>query len=169
MKTLIAQAGRRAHVICLDGWLRPYAERDLAPDLLGRYNMDKAAQELAPLLGAREDITLAESIYERTSRSFLPRPLEHVIRPDDLVIIEGAPALFLEALFESENASTLYVDAELNTLKDRFWALNESRGRSEKQISELFEHRYMSELGLIERCKGHSDFIFNERGVYDCQ
>ena len=169
VKFLIAHAGRRAHVICLDGWLHPYPERDLASDLLGRYNMDKAAQELTPLLGARSDITIAEFIYERTGRSFLPRPLEHVIRPDDLIIIEGAPALFLEDLVESDSAITLYVDAELTSLKDRFWALNESRGKVDNQISELFENRYMPELSLIELCKGNSDFIFNERGIHDCQ
>jgi D,D-heptose 1,7-bisphosphate phosphatase len=169
VKFLTAQAGRPAHVICLDGWLHPYAERDQAPDLLGRYNMAMAAQELTPLLGARDDITVAEFIYERIGRSFLPKPLKHNIGPDDLVILEGCPALFMETLCESESASTLYIDAELTTLKDRFWALNESRGRSDKQICELFENRYMPELALIERCKGHSDFIFNERGVHDCQ
>ena len=40
-----------------------------ASDLLGRYNMDKAAQELTPYW-ARDDITIAEFIYERTGRSF---------------------------------------------------------------------------------------------------
>ena len=45
----------------------------------------------------------------------------------------------LEDLVESDSAITLYVDAELTSLKDRFWALNESRGKVDNQISELFE------------------------------
>jgi histidinol-phosphate phosphatase family protein len=94
---LVRCTGRVAHVVSLDGWLRPPAERVEGSGVLARYDIDVALAVLVPLLRTSERQWVRFPVYDRHDRR-ASQGAPSSIGTDDLLIVEGVPALMSEAL-----------------------------------------------------------------------
>jgi len=97
MAEQLGAAGRFVHVLPLDGWLRPINQRPEGGGVRDRYDMEAIMAALKPILedGGRHWLPLP--LYERKSRSARLGPVRS-IGPDDVLIVEGVPALMDPAL-----------------------------------------------------------------------
>ncbi len=98
LRELLHAAGARAHVVALDAWLQPPDRRPEGSGVLARYNSARAAEELVAVLDSAERQTLQASVYDRASRNVLRHRRQLSIGRDDIVLVEGVPALLIEAL-----------------------------------------------------------------------
>jgi pantothenate kinase len=88
------------HIFSLDGWLRPAGERPEGEGVVARYDMNAVRAVLAPLLetGSRHWVAIPE--YDRSTRAARPGP-RRTIGPQDVLIVEGVPALMDDFLVEN--------------------------------------------------------------------
>lgn len=98
LKELLHGFGRRAHVVSLDGWLRPAQERPEGAGVLARFDTERMLRELSEIVHSRDRLPLRVSVYDRATRGMLGQALDLSIGPDDVLIVEGVPALLLEPL-----------------------------------------------------------------------
>src|SRR5262249_37836368 len=89
--------GRTAHVVSLDGWLRPVAQRPEDGGVLLRYNLDVAHDALDELRRTERRVTRSLPVYDRATRLSQAGPSVSVGQ-DDTLIVEGVPALIDERL-----------------------------------------------------------------------
>ncbi|MBO9688670.1 MAG: HAD-IIIA family hydrolase [Mitsuaria chitosanitabida] len=105
---LAAAAGRKAHVLSLDGWLRPAAARTEGSGVLNRYDLDAALATITPLLRAEGRQWIRVPVYDRHDRQARATTTTS-IGPDDLLIVEGVPALMCSPLVASADVR-LFID-----------------------------------------------------------
>lgn len=108
LSEMIGDSGRQAHVISLDGWLKPVEFRKEGDGVMGRYDMEAVNGLLLPLIRSQSRHALSIPQYERKGRSFL-KPVLHSIGPNDLLILEGVPALMDNSLLD-HSVVRIYVD-----------------------------------------------------------
>ena len=119
LKELFSVYGRKAHVISLDGWLKPQARRNPSDGVLDRYDLSNAHTELAKLANAKGRIEFWEPIYDRSMRAFLAHMQRHSIGPDDILLIEGVPALHLPLVASVDRTFRLYLQVHEDTRQRR--------------------------------------------------
>ena len=144
LKEMIVETGRQAHVISLDGWLKPAEHRTEGQGVVARYDMREAVQTIASLSKSktREMITLNQ--YERKSREFI-NPISLSIGPDDLVIVEGVTALLDKDLLGVADVKVFVDEMRIKRLKqDYAW-----RGWSQKDFDSIVISREEDEVPLI--------------------
>lgn len=89
LRRLLAARGLRSRIVHADNWIRSHADR--SEGLLGRYDMDGLQAGLAGWLGGA-DAVFDEPGYDRLRSESRPgRPV--AVRADEVVIIEGVPAI----------------------------------------------------------------------------
>jgi len=139
-------SGWVVHVLSLDSWLQPIDQRPEGGGVLNRYDMQAVLSTLTPILeGGRHWIQLP--FYERMSRT-LKSGLQHSIGPEDLIILEGVPALLEPALIDSADIR-VFVDVDddnrVRRLKDDYtW-----RGASWDDVETRLHSRDRDELPAV--------------------
>ncbi|MGV8934022.1 MAG: HAD-IIIA family hydrolase [Gallionellaceae bacterium] len=104
----LSAAGRIAHVLSLDGWLQPIANRTEGAGVLKRYDLARLFSSLMPLLHSRGREGLMVPRYERKSRTILSSiPIS--VGPEDVLIVEGVPALMNTPLLDAATVR-LFID-----------------------------------------------------------
>lgn len=93
LKELMTGFGRTAHVLPLDSWLKPAAERAEGGGVASRFDLEAALAVIRPLVAASNRTTLLLPVYDRARRVLLPNQLYCSVAPDDLLIVEGVAAL----------------------------------------------------------------------------
>lgn len=151
LKELLAMLGKNAHVISLDGWLKPGSERAEGTGVLNRYNLAAAVSRLAEIAGATQRVEFEEPVYDRFTRTIASHGQRHSVGTDDLLIIEGVPALCLPALTPPARTLRLFIneseDIRLKRLKDDYTA----RGYTEDKTTEVLNSRASDETATIRR------------------
>lgn len=138
LREIMATAGRVAHVICLDAWLRPAATDGQQAGVLSRYDMEAAGKSLLPLLLARDRWSACIPQLQWDSlRS---------IGPDDLVIVEGVTALMDDALLARASVR-IYVDTPAEIQRQRL--AMEGDQRDKERTSEAATLRSQIQNDLI--------------------
>ena len=155
LKEIAAGCGRRAHVISLDGWLRPLAERPEGDGVLARFDLDRAVRDIAAAVGASRHLSVRWPRHDRSTRTIGPGPTQ-TIAPDDLLIVEGVPALLHAGLRELADWRVQIVIAEAQRRK-RFELDYRSRGRDAASIDALFAAREADETPVILAAGSHAD------------
>jgi uridine kinase len=80
------------------------------------------------------------------------------IRPDDVVIFEGVPALAIEPLRHAA-VSTFHVEASEPVRHARFTREYRWRGLPDPEIEALYRERETDEHAFIRDCASHADGV----------
>lgn len=154
MAELIAATGRTAHVVSLDGWLRPVEARVDGAGVLGRYDLAAALDSLLPILTAESRRWVRFPEHERKTRTIRPGILRS-IGPDDFLIVEGVTALMDNSLL-AHAAVRVYVDVPDDIRHSRLLADFGWRGDSQSETERRIASRDLDELPLIRASAAHS-------------
>jgi D,D-heptose 1,7-bisphosphate phosphatase len=115
----LSSLGKTVHVVSMDGWLKPVHARNEGGGVMARYDLAALKAVLGPLMeGGEKRFWFTPQCYERKSRTVsLRQPAS--IGPEDIVILEGVPALMDEDLVRVAAVRVL-VEADEDTRLSRF-------------------------------------------------
>ena len=145
---LASAAGARAHVLSLDAWLRPAEHRAEGDGVLSRFDVERASSDIASIVDSTERKQLRVHVYDRLSRSMLRHERLYSIGRDDIVIVEGVPALLIEPLRRRAQL-TLYVEVSEDERETRLHASYDVRGWDTERIGALLASREADEVPLV--------------------
>lgn len=112
LKELLHVLGRQAHVVSLDGWIKPRSERAASTGVCGRFGLAAAETTISAAASSGSRIVLSEPIFGCDDSA---QSIEHSVGPDDVLIVEGVSALLMGELLVLPGAVKVYVDVEANT------------------------------------------------------
>jgi D,D-heptose 1,7-bisphosphate phosphatase len=158
LKELVELRGRRAHVISLDSFLHPSEHRLEGEGVLARYDMARACDELLGVAAATTRTRLAVDVYHRGTRRMLGRRRELSIGAQDMLIVEGVPAL-LDPVLGQAPAWRVFVDVDPALRRERFVVDYRSRGRSGDQIDALWTSREQDETPVVAASRHVADDV----------
>jgi histidinol-phosphate phosphatase family protein len=159
LKELLHALGRQAHVVSLDGWLKPKSERAEGVGVRERFDLAAAAATIAGAAGSDSRIVLTEPLYDRLGGNAGHQRIEHSVGPDDVLIVEGVPALLMDELLALPDAMRIYMEISRDIRNER---LNQDygwRGTSAAQQVATLAARELDEIPIIEQSRIVADFI----------
>lgn len=147
LKEQLADLGRTVHIVCIDGWLRPAAQRQEGQGVMARYDLVGLEAALAPLWLGGGRHRLEVPLYDRDARR-ATGSLPLSVGPDDLVIVEGVPALLSEALCAAA-AVRIFVDCDDGLRHSRLQADYLQRQPPAADLEHLLRSRELDELPAV--------------------
>ncbi len=159
LSELIGESGRKAHVVSLDGWLKPVERRSEGEGVAGRYDMDAIEELLLPLMMSKSRHIINVPQYERKSRS-LQGSIAYSIGPDDLLIVEGVIALVNNQFIEHASVR-IYVDVPDEVRASRLKEDYAWRDENQADFEERLISREIDEVPIIRAsaaCATHRVF-----------
>jgi len=144
LKELLSTLSIEAHVIGLDAWLRPAAERLEGQGVLQRYDMTEAERVLGSVARSALRVTLETAVHDRKARAAHRHLLRHSIGPDDVLIVEGVTALLSSPLRQLAQLR-LHVEAPESKRLDRLRADYAWRGLPAPETERLLAARATDE------------------------
>jgi uridine kinase len=162
LKELLAAFGRTAHVLSLDSWLKPAGERTEGAGVLSRFDVDSAVAALAPVVASTVRCNLSVPVYDRSTRRQHLRPITMSVGADDVLIVEGVPALLIPAL-GTMAALKVHLDVPEADRVDRLRADYGWRGYAEPSVEALLESRSRDETVPILEAAKLADFVVSSR------
>jgi histidinol-phosphate phosphatase family protein len=159
LKELLHNLGRQAHVISLDGWLKPKADRIEGSGVRERFDLARASVAIGAASNSNYRVELEEPLHDRLSHKTGTQSIKHSVGPEDILIVEGVPALLMEDLFDLPNVLKIYVDVardnrEMRLKKDYTW-----RGTSAKEQLALMTARDIDETPEVEQSRISAHFV----------
>ncbi|MBB3195174.1 HAD-IIIA family hydrolase [Roseateles terrae] len=143
----LRDARTAVHVLSLDGWLRPAAQRAEGGGVLQRYDLDAFKATLMPVLASSARHVIQVPSYARKSREVLPgRPVS--IGPQDLLIVEGVPALMDDALNALADVR-VFLDLPDDERRARLTADYVWRGENDTDLQHRLDSRERDELPAV--------------------
>lgn len=161
LKELLHALGREAHVVSLDGWLKPKTEREEGKGVCARFDLATASDVISAAFGSTTRTVLCESLYDRAVYSPGSHRIEHSIGPDDVLIVEGVPALLLSELVSLPKTVKVYVDIASVTRDERLRNDYSWRGASLGDQSLVQASREFDETPIVEQSRKFADFVVN--------
>lgn len=159
LKELLHALRCQAHVISLDGWLKPNSDRKEGCGVRERYDLDVASAAIATAASSNSRVILSEPIYDRRSRSIGKQRLEHSIGPEDVLIVEGVPALMMDDLLEMSGVMKIYIDVTSDVRGARLKQDYAWRGTPVDEHLATLSTCELDEPQIIERSKIVADFV----------
>jgi histidinol-phosphate phosphatase family protein len=158
LKELLDMLGRKAHVISLDGWLKPKSERTEGLGVRERFDLAAASAAIESAMNSNTRAVLSEFLYDRLTRNTV-QCIEHSIGPYDVLIVEGVPALLMNDLLSLNGVLKVYVDVardsrSLRLKKDYAW-----RGTSSEEQHAILITRELDETPIVEQSRAIADFV----------
>lgn len=155
IREVLAERGQQAVVVPLDAWLRPKDDRKEG-HVLGRFDV-AAIEEFVERLGRRTGaIEVQLRRYDRDTQKCDEKGVTLAIDPQDIVILEGVPALMLDALVAAA-ALRLYVTCPENVRRARFELEYRMRGASDPEIGALYREREVDEHPFVKASANMAD------------
>lgn len=151
---LLAGLGRKTHIISLDGWLRAPNLRREGKGVLERYDVASFLNQLRPILERSERQRIRVPAYDRATRIVLPGNTIS-IGPDDLVLIEGVPALMIPELRQQAEVR-VFLDADEKCRSERLVEDYAWRGVARDAIDILSKSRDVDESPIVRASAIHS-------------
>jgi histidinol-phosphate phosphatase family protein len=151
--------GKIAHVLPLDGWLKPACDRQEGGGVLNRYCMDTIAfnAELVRSSSCRVNIKYAQ--YDRKIKQ-IQSYKDVSIGPDDIVIFEGVPALLDDRLLGIANSS-IFVGVDDHIRLQRLRNEYSWRGEDSFTVAEKIASREGDEVFAIKQAASRAQFHIN--------
>jgi histidinol-phosphate phosphatase family protein len=162
LKELLQVLGRTAHVVSLDGWLKPKHLRHEGVGVCNRYDLQRAIRDIMTALESRSRVPLLEQIHDRSNQSKNSLSVTHSIGPEDTLIVEGVPALLLDELKSFHSAISVFIDVSLSAQADRLAKDYSWRKDSGNDISNKLYKRGIDETPLILKTRNFADFIVSQ-------
>lgn len=161
-KELLHTLGRKAHVISLDGWLKPNSERREGSGVRERYDLAAASAAIANVVGSSSRIVLYEPLYDRLTHNADKQRFEHSVGPNDVLIVEGVPALLMDDLLGLSGVMKIFVDVARDTREIRLNQDYAWRGiLTEEQFATLAS-RELDEVPIVEPSRMLADFVIGQ-------
>jgi histidinol-phosphate phosphatase family protein len=158
LREILTARGRIVHVLPLDSWLKPAAERTEGTGVAARYDVDAMLATVTPLLGSQASVVLELPVYDRARRAAYKRLVPMAIEPDDLIVIEGVPALLIDALTQAPGVR-VHLDmpeaarvAHVRT--DYRW-----RGETDEAVDARLASRADDETAPVQAARARADFV----------
>ncbi|MEE3624797.1 HAD-IIIA family hydrolase [Nitrospirillum sp. BR 11752] len=148
----LRQSGRASVVIGLDSWLKSRDQRGMG--VLGRYDLEAAHQALTAL--ARREAPVTPPRYDVWTQTSHPGREAVTLAPDDILIVEGVPALTQPA-WRALATRRLYIVTDEAGRRRRFHAEYRRRGWSDDVIESTYEDRLRDERPIVLASRAHAD------------
>lgn len=161
LKELLAMYGKSAHILSLDGWLKAASDRGEGTGVLDRYDLEAAIRQLSPLANATQRTEFYEPIYDRATRGLASHPERHSVGADDVLIVEGVPALHLPALTTASPTLRLYIDISEQTRIHRLKSDYAWRGYSDDKLDQILRSRAQDETTVIRQSANSADYLID--------
>ncbi|MEA1672498.1 HAD-IIIA family hydrolase [Nitrospirillum sp. BR 11163] len=158
----LARQGRRAVVLGLDSWLKSHDQRD--DGVLGRYDLPAADRALTTLLARGPAVTPPR--YDTATRLSHDGTEAISLAADDILIIEGVPALTQDAWL-AKARKRWFVAADEDGRKRRFFQEYRRRGWSDDLIEATYQSRMQDELPVILASKDQAEQIISLDGILE--
>jgi len=158
LKELLIFCGMQAHIICLDGWLKPLSIRNDGDGVLERYDLNSAKNDLTNLLYSNVRFNFLEPIYDRASRTVLDKKISHSIGPNDFIIIEGVPSLNLMSMLNVDGSTSIYVETNEEIRISRLVSDYQWRGYNHIEIQSIINSRNADEVPVTLSAKANADY-----------
>ena len=156
----LGRRGQRAVCVPLDAWLRSEADRTPG-HVLGRFDTAGIDAFAARLSERHTTIEVALAGYDRRTRTRLAAQEALRIEPNDVVIVEGVPALALDGLV-SRARCHFYGDCAERERRRRFDREYSWRGLDPASIERLYDQREADEHPFIRRTAAVADIVIRE-------
>ena len=157
LKESVQAFGRTAHVLSLDSWLKPLGERAEGKGVTARFDVDRLATTISPLVGSARFHSIEVPIYDRARRTMYDRLAQISISPDDLIILEGVPALAHPHLLKLAGVRVHVEMPEAERIA-RLRADYRWRGESDAAVDALIASRAADECEPVQTAGAHADF-----------
>jgi histidinol-phosphate phosphatase family protein len=168
LREILADLGRTAHIFPLDSWLKPVAERTEGTGVASRFDLDAMRTLVTPLLGQRARASVSLPIYDRARRAPYDRRVEMSIDPDDVIVVEGVPALLIEGLTDAAGVR-VHVETPEAERVGRLRADYRWRGEAEGAVDGLVASRAKDESAPVLGARSRADFIVDAWTPHDRQ
>ena len=159
LKELLYALGREAHVVSLDGWLKPKDQRSEGTGVCDRYDLIAAGSVIATIARSQTREILQEPLYDRVARIAGDLAIEHSIGPEDILIVEGVPALLMNELIALTNTVKVFVDIAPVIRTKRLSRDYEWRGQPNDQHAKTLTMRELDETPVVMQSRSLADFV----------
>lgn len=159
LKELHHVLGFYAHVVSLDGWLKPKSERIEGSGVRERFDLIAASAAIEAAICSNSRAVLVEPLYDRFSRDVGTQLIEHSVGPNDVLIVEGVPALLMDDLLRLPGVMRVYIDVAHDTREKRLKQDYAWRGTSAEKQLETLAQRELDETPIVEQSRVIADFV----------
>jgi histidinol-phosphate phosphatase family protein len=159
LKELLHVLGFYAHVVSLDGWLKPKSERIEGSGVRERFDLAAASAAIEAAICSNSRAVLVEPLYDRFSRDAGAQLIEHSVGPNDVLIVEGVPALLMDDLLGLPGVMRVYIDVARDTREKRLKQDYAWRGTSAEEQLETLAQRDLDETPIVEQSRVIADFL----------
>ena len=166
LKELLYSLGLVAHIVSLDCWLKPKNQRSEGIGVCSRYDLISASAAIESVVWSKTRECLQERLYDRLSRNVHGETIEHSIGPDDILIVEGVPALLMSKLVTLPNVLKVFVDVAPSDRAERLSKDYIWRDQSADQIASLLLMRELDETPVVLQSRTISDFVIDVNEEY---
>ena len=148
---------KNIHKINLDSWLIPKNERK-RDDVLKRYDMQIINAFIKTINQKKKDTLVVNlPFYDRIKRELSPKTIKYTIKPEDIVILEGVPALYIES--NATDDFSFYVECDETLRKERMQADYRWRKTDNENFNTIYDSREIDESPIIKKSKLRADAI----------
>lgn len=159
LKELLQVLGCQAHVISLDGWLKPKSQRTEGLGVCERYDLAAASAAIKSVISSKFRVLFLEPLYDRLTRNPNSKFNEYSIGPTDVLIVEGVPALLMDDLLGLNEVIKIYVDVARDLREGRLKRDYTWRGMPCEEHLATMTSREFDETPIVEYTRNIADFI----------
>jgi histidinol-phosphate phosphatase family protein len=163
LKELLFALGRRAHIVSLDGWLKPKPQRSEGAGVYERYDMASASNVITSIFSSKTCEVLEERLYDRIAGVAGNLSIEHSISPEDIIIVEGVTALLNKELNCLPNTTKVFLEIEPIIRNKRLFKDYKWRGRDHEKYSISLANREIDEVPIVMQSSKLADIVINHR------
>lgn len=159
LRELLGNFDITAHVISLDGWLKERMQRQEGAGVCDRYKLSEAAKIIIEIMNSKSRQLLIEPIYDRVTGVSGSITIEHSIGPEDILIVEGVPALLINELTTDKNSLNVYIDVKASLRQERLYKDYNWRGIDSDKINKILKSREFDEIPQVVDSRKIADYI----------
>ena len=161
LKELLHVLGRQAHIVCVEGWLKPKADALECSGARELYDLETAASLLVTATKSHERTVLFEPLSDFKGEEALFQHVEHSIGPNDVIIVEGRPALTMPDLVTQPNAVKIYADVASKTQDNDLPENRTWRSVASYDLAWASRNGWLDEIRAINDSKAIADFVIS--------
>lgn len=159
LKELLYVLGREAHVVSLDGWLKPMDQRSEGTGVCDRYDLAAAGTLIATIARAKTREVLKEPLYDRVARKAGELAIQHSIGPEDILIVEGVPALLMNEFNTLTNTFKVFVGTSPSIRTERLSKDYEWRCETTDEQAKTLAMRELDETPVVMQSRSLADVV----------
>jgi uridine kinase len=125
-----------------------------------RYDLDALLSTVRPLLRQHARASLNLPVYDRARRAKYPQSVPMSIEPDDVIVVEGVPALLVDPLAQAAGVR-VHVEMPETARVARLRADYRWRGESDAAVDGLLASRAKDETAPVQEARARADFIID--------